>query len=60
VRAVDPKTVEVTTRQPYPILLNKLTFVLIVPAESPETAEPLDEPEVDDDPRESNVEEPTP
>jgi LysM repeat protein len=30
------------------------------PAESPETAEPLDEPEVDDDPRESNVEEPTP
>jgi peptide/nickel transport system substrate-binding protein len=35
VRAVDPHTVELTTRRPYAILLNKLAFVLIVPAGSP-------------------------
>ncbi len=31
IRAVDPRTVEVTTHRPYPILLNKLAFVAIVP-----------------------------
>jgi peptide/nickel transport system substrate-binding protein len=35
VRALDPHTVELTTRRPYAILLNKLAFVLIVPAGSP-------------------------
>jgi len=39
VRVVDRYTVEVATTQPYPILLNKLAFVLIVPAGSPETIE---------------------
>jgi peptide/nickel transport system substrate-binding protein len=39
VRKIDDLTVEVTTAQPYPILLNKLTFVLIVPAGSPELIE---------------------
>ena len=36
VRAVDRHTVEVTTTQPFPVLLNKLAFILIVPAGSPE------------------------
>lgn len=36
VRALDAATVEVTTRQPYPILLHKLAFVLIPPAGSPD------------------------
>ncbi|MEO8502410.1 MAG: ABC transporter substrate-binding protein [Acidobacteriota bacterium] len=36
VRAVDRYTVEVTTTQPFPVLLNKLAFILIVPAGSPE------------------------
>ncbi len=35
VRAVDPRTVEVQTRRPYPILLNKLTFIAIVPRDPP-------------------------
>jgi peptide/nickel transport system substrate-binding protein len=35
VRALDPHTVELTTRRPYAILLNKLAFVLVVPAGSP-------------------------
>ncbi|HYL05049.1 MAG TPA: ABC transporter substrate-binding protein [Thermoanaerobaculia bacterium] len=35
VRAVDPHTVEVQTRRPYPILLNKLTFIAIVPRDAP-------------------------
>jgi peptide/nickel transport system substrate-binding protein len=35
VRARDRHTVELTTRRPYAILLNKLAFVLIVPAGSP-------------------------
>jgi peptide/nickel transport system substrate-binding protein len=35
VLALDPHTVEITTRRPYPILLNKIAFVLIVPAGSP-------------------------
>lgn len=35
VRALDLHTVELTTRRPYAILLNKLAFVLIVPAGSP-------------------------
>ncbi len=35
VRALDRHTVELTTRRPYAILLNKLAFVLIVPAGSP-------------------------
>jgi len=34
-RAVDSSTVEVHTRRPYPILLNKLALVMIVPAGSP-------------------------
>jgi peptide/nickel transport system substrate-binding protein len=36
VRAVDPRTVEVQTRRPYPILLNKLTFIAIVPRDAPQ------------------------
>jgi peptide/nickel transport system substrate-binding protein len=35
VLALDPHTVEITTRRPYPILLNKIAFVFIVPAGSP-------------------------
>ena len=35
VRALDRHTVELTTRRPYAILLNKLAFVMIVPAGSP-------------------------
>jgi peptide/nickel transport system substrate-binding protein len=35
VRALDLHTVELTTRRPYAILLNKLAFVLVVPAGSP-------------------------
>ncbi|MBV8203308.1 MAG: hypothetical protein JOZ15_22060 [Acidobacteria bacterium] len=35
VLALDPHTVQITTRRPYPILLNKIAFVLIVPAGSP-------------------------
>jgi peptide/nickel transport system substrate-binding protein len=35
VRAVDAQTVEVQTRRPYPILLNKLTFIAIVPRDAP-------------------------
>jgi peptide/nickel transport system substrate-binding protein len=35
VRTLDPHTVELTTRRPYAILLNKLAFLLIVPAASP-------------------------
>jgi peptide/nickel transport system substrate-binding protein len=35
VLALDAHTVEITTRRPYPILLNKIAFVLIVPAGSP-------------------------
>ncbi|MGE5232836.1 MAG: ABC transporter substrate-binding protein [Acidobacteriota bacterium] len=42
IRAVDPRTVEITTAKPYPILLNKLAFVLIVPDGSPaEIREPV-------------------
>ena len=36
VRAVDRQTIEIVTDRPYPILLNKLTHVLIVPAGSPD------------------------
>ena len=35
-RALDPLTVEIKTTRPYPLLLNKLAFVLIVPAGSPD------------------------
>jgi len=35
VRALDPHTVEIVTRRPYPILLNKLAFVAIVPRDAP-------------------------
>jgi len=35
VRALDRYNVELTTRRPYAILLNKLAFVLVVPAGSP-------------------------
>ena len=35
VQAIDPHTVEITTVRPYPILLNKLAFIFIVPAGSP-------------------------
>ncbi|MCU0606634.1 MAG: ABC transporter substrate-binding protein [Candidatus Edwardsbacteria bacterium] len=42
VRAVDSLTVEVLTRRPYPVLLNKLTFIAIMPAGTPEpVAAPL-------------------
>jgi peptide/nickel transport system substrate-binding protein len=42
VRAIDPRTVEVQTRRPYPILLNKLTFIAIVPRDAPaRIAKPL-------------------
>lgn len=34
-RALDPHTVEIVTRRPDPILLNKIAFVMIVPAGSP-------------------------
>lgn len=39
VRAVGDLTVEVVTRRPYPILLNKLAFIAIVPRDSPERIE---------------------
>ena len=35
VLALDPHTVEITTRRPDPILLNKIAFVMVVPAGSP-------------------------
>jgi peptide/nickel transport system substrate-binding protein len=35
VRALDAHTLEITTARPYPILLNKLAFVFIVPAGAP-------------------------
>jgi peptide/nickel transport system substrate-binding protein len=35
VLALDPHTVEITTRRPDPVLLNKIAFVLIVPVDSP-------------------------
>jgi peptide/nickel transport system substrate-binding protein len=35
VNAVDSATVEIHTRRPYPILLNKLTFIAIVPRDAP-------------------------
>lgn len=42
VEAIGPRTVEITTEQPYPILLNKLAFVSIVPHDAPaEITEPL-------------------
>src|SRR5690606_8388106 len=39
VRAVDAEHVEIRTIRPYPILLNKLSFVAIVPADAPERIE---------------------
>lgn len=36
VRALDAYTLEITTARPYPILLNKLAFVFIVPAGAPQ------------------------
>ncbi|MBI1723531.1 MAG: hypothetical protein HYR48_06460 [Gemmatimonadetes bacterium] len=42
IRARDSLTVEVPTSRPYPILLNKLTFVMIIPRGSPpEVRHPL-------------------
>ncbi len=35
VRALDTRSVEIVTRRPYPILLNKLAFVAIVPRDAP-------------------------
>ncbi len=35
VRAAGERTIEITTERPYPILLNKLAFVAIVPADAP-------------------------
>jgi peptide/nickel transport system substrate-binding protein len=35
VRTVDAQTIEIQTRRPYPILLNKLTFIAIVPRDAP-------------------------
>ncbi|HSM51966.1 MAG TPA: ABC transporter substrate-binding protein [Thermoanaerobaculia bacterium] len=40
-RALDERTVEIRTRRPYPILLNKLALVMIVPAGAPA---PIDAP----------------
>ncbi len=39
VRAVDAAHIEIRTIRPYPILLNKLSFVAIVPADAPERIE---------------------
>lgn len=39
VQAVDPLTVEVVTRRPYSLLLQKLAFILIVPRGAPERIE---------------------
>src|SRR5581483_1720583 len=36
IRELAPDTVEITTRRPSPVLLNKLTFVFIVPHDAPE------------------------
>lgn len=36
VRAIDERTVEIVTTRPYPILLNKLAFVAVVPRDAPE------------------------
>jgi len=36
VRKVSADTVEITTRRPAPVLLNKLTFVYVVPRDAPE------------------------
>lgn len=36
IRRVDDRTIEITTRRPYPPLLSKLAFVLVVPQGSPE------------------------
>lgn len=42
VRALDERTVEIVTRRPYPILLNKLAFVFIAPDGAPdEITEPV-------------------
>ena len=41
VRLPDERTIELETASPYPILLNKLAFLLIAPAGAPET---IDEP----------------
>jgi peptide/nickel transport system substrate-binding protein len=35
VRELDPATIEIVTLRPYPILLNKLAFVAVVPADAP-------------------------
>jgi peptide/nickel transport system substrate-binding protein len=35
ITALDAHTVQITTRRPYPILLNKLAFIFIVPAGAP-------------------------
>lgn len=35
IAALDARTVEITTGRPYPILLNKLAFVLVVPRDAP-------------------------
>lgn len=35
VHAIDPATVEVVTRRPYSLLLQKLAYILIVPADAP-------------------------
>jgi peptide/nickel transport system substrate-binding protein len=39
VRALDPLTVEVATRTPYSLLLQKLAYILIVPRDAPEHIE---------------------
>jgi ABC-type transport system substrate-binding protein len=35
VHAIDPATIEVVTRRPYSLLLQKLAYILIVPADAP-------------------------
>jgi peptide/nickel transport system substrate-binding protein len=39
VNAVDPTTVEIVTRRPYSLLLQKLAYILIVPKDAPENIE---------------------
>jgi peptide/nickel transport system substrate-binding protein len=39
VHALDPQTVEVVTRRPYSLLLQKLAYILIVPRDAPQTIE---------------------
>lgn len=39
VRAIDPLTVEIVTKEPYALLLQKLAYILIVPRDAPDAIE---------------------